>query len=358
MCVARLQAATLARAATTSTRDGRGTVCGVEPPGRPRRRGDVAGVARAHPRASRRARRRRQPDASHPKRRFTVEERLRRKGVDVDAAKSPTRDDEDADADEYAATSAFVTRGDVPRGEDVCERVSELAFRQDAEGWPAQKTEAWKFARASALTASDVARVLEGGDARGKVLRQKQRVRKEEESMRQKQIVRKQEESSMTPSTETKRDARRERRRRAPTSAAIRHGNEFEAEALAHYERTHGTTCLTFGLKIHDDHYWLGASPDGVHPSGRVVEIKCPYSRAVVPRARAMEHYAQIQTSLEVFDLEFCDFVQYKPPGRGKGRSGDPDRAEYLVETVPRNREWFARAFDELRAFALALPSP
>ena len=241
--------------------------------------------------------------------------------------------------------------------EDVCERVAELAFRQDAEGWPAQKTEAWKFARASALTASDVARVLEGGDARGKVLRQKQRVRKEEESLRQKQRVRKEEES-MTPSTETKRDARRERRRRAPTSAAIRHGNEFEAEALAHYERTHGTTCLTFGLKIHDDHYWLGASPDGVHPSGRVVEIKCPYSRAVVPRARAMEHYAQIQTSLEVFDLEFCDFVQYKPPGRGKGRSGDPDRAEYLVETVPRNREWFARAFDELRAFALALPSP
>ena len=216
-----------------------------------------------------------------------MEERLRRKGVDVDAAKSPTRDDEDADADEYAATSAFVTRGDVPRGEDACDRVAELVFRQDAEGWPAQKTEAWKFARASALTASDVARVLEGGDARGKVLRQKQRVRKEEESMRQKQIVRKQEESSMTPSTETKRDARRERRWRAPTSAAIRHGNEFEAEALAHYERTHGTTCLTFGLKIHDDHYWLGASPDGVHPSGRVVEIKCPYSRAVVPRARA-----------------------------------------------------------------------
>ena len=358
MCVARLQAVTLARAATTSTRDGRGTVCGVEPPGRPRRRGDVAGVARAHPNASRRARRRRQPDAWHPKRRLTVEERIRRKRVDVDAAKSPTRDDEDDADDEYAATSAFVTRGDVPRGEDVCERVAELAFRHGAEGWPAQKTEAWKFARASALTASDVARVLEGGDARGKVLRQKQRVRKEEESMRQKQIVRKQEESSMTPSTETKRDARRERRRRAPTSAAIRHGNEFEAEALAHYERTHGTTCLTFGLKIHDDHYWLGASPDGVHPSGRVVEIKCPYSRAVVPRARAMEHYAQIQTSLEVFDLEFCDFVQYKPPGRGKGRSGDPDRAEYLVETVPRNREWFARAFDELRAFALALPSP
>ena len=197
-----------------------------------------------------------------------MEERLRRKGVDVDAAKSPTRDDEDDEGDEYAATSAFVTRGDVPGGEDVCERVAELAFRQDAEGWPAQKTEAWKFARASALTASDVACVLEGGDARGKVLRQKQRVRKEEES-------------SMTPSTETK----CERRRRAPTSAAIRHGNEFEAEALAHYERTHGTTCLTFGLKIHDDHYWLGASPDGVHPSGRVVEIKCPYSRAVVPRA-------------------------------------------------------------------------
>lgn len=345
MCVARLRAVTSLQA-TPSTSGARGTVWRFEPPVR---RGDVAGVARAHPNASKRARRRRQPDASHPKKRFTVEERLRYKGVDVDAAKSPTtREAAAAAADEYAATSAYVTRGDVPSGEDVCERVAELAFRQDAEGWPAQKTKAWTFARASALTASDVARVLDGGEARMKVLTQKQRLRKEEESLAA---------SPLTPTTETRRGTRRERKL-ATTSAAIRHGNEFEAEALAHYERTHGTKCLQFGLKIHDDHYWLGASPDGVHPSGRVVEIKCPYSRPVVPRARAMEHYAQIQTLLEVFDLEFCDFVQYKPPGRGKGRSGDPDRAEYLVETVPRNREWFERAFDELREFAAALPSP
>ena len=109
-----------------------------------------------------------------------MEERLRRKGVDVAPAKSPRATTRTTPTTSTPVTSAFVTRGDVPRGEDVCERVAELAFRQDAEGWPAQKTEAWKFARASALNGVDVARVLEGGDARGKVLRQKQRVRKEE----------------------------------------------------------------------------------------------------------------------------------------------------------------------------------
>jgi hypothetical protein len=261
------------------------------------------------------------------------------------------------DAGGGAASSAVVsTSGDVPKGEDVCERVAELAFRQDAEGWPAQKTEAWAFARASALTASDVGRVLSGDGA--KVLMRKQRTRAAEQALERDRatsaLVREVTEAPVATGS-----SKKERKGKGGgTSPAIRHGNEFESEALAHYEAVFGTKCLEFGLKIHDVHYWLGASPDGVHPSGRIVEIKCPYSRPIIARRRAMEHYAQIQTLLEVFDLDYCDFVQYKPAGRGKGRSGDPDAPEFLCETIARDAEWWSTHFDELQTFAASLPSP
>ena len=119
-------------------------------------------VARANPKASRRARQRREPNESHPKRKYTIEERLKHKGVDVERARMGGARDRDGGGGAAASSAAVSTSGDVPKGEDVCERVAELAFRQDAEGWPAQKTEAWAFARASALTASDVGRVLSG----------------------------------------------------------------------------------------------------------------------------------------------------------------------------------------------------
>ena len=44
-------------------------------------------VARANPKASRRARQRREPNESHPKRKYTIEERLKHKGVDVERAR-------------------------------------------------------------------------------------------------------------------------------------------------------------------------------------------------------------------------------------------------------------------------------
>ena len=313
-------------------------------------------VARANPKASRRARKKREPDENHPKRKYTIDERLKHKGVDVERARMGGARDRD-DGDGAAASSAAVsTSGDVPRGEDVCERVAELAFRQDAEGWPAQKTEAWAFARASALTASDVGRVLSGDGA--KVLMRKQRTRAAEQALERDRassaLVREVTEAPVATGSSKK----GRKGKGGGMSPAIYHGNEFESEALAHYEAVYSTKCLEFGLKIHDVHYWLGASPDGVHPQGRIVEIKCPYSRPIIARRRAMEHYAQIQTLLEVFDLEYCDFVQYKPAGRGKGRSGDPDAPEFLCETIARDTEWWSTHFDELQTFAASLPSP
>jgi hypothetical protein len=67
----------------------------------------------------------------------------------------------------------------------------------------------------------------------------------------------------------------------------VMHGNAYEPVARAHYAAAEGETVHDFGLKIHDELAWLGASPDGVTAAGRVLEIKCPYSRPVLPNTRA-----------------------------------------------------------------------
>ena len=88
--------------------------------------------------------------------------------------------------------------------------------------------------------------------------------------------------------------------------------------------------------------WFLGASPDGLTESGKIVEVKCPYTLKIQQKTRCLEHYSQIQTLLEVFDLEVCDFVQFKPAGKGTGHSGDVSRPKMLIECVKRDHVWFA----------------
>ena len=184
--------------------------------------------------------------------------------------------------------------GEVDLADDlqVHERVRELI--EDSQKWPEQRSEEWFAKRNGMLTASDVSAVL--GTNRhmsaGKLLNQK---------------------LGLEPP--------------ARLNAALRHGTLMEPEARKLYEARTGESCLEFGLKSHDRwvplyisidalvilmlnwgqivkprlanlslsalyegvspnsaHYncrypWLGGSPDGVTLSGRLLEIKCPYSR-------------------------------------------------------------------------------
>ena len=102
-------------------------------------------------------------------------------------------------------------------------------------------------------------------------------------------------------------------------------GCRFEDLACATYEIEHAATVREFGLLVHPEAAWIGASPDGITPYGVAVEIKCPFSRKRVEidkrvaderpfpksdRANLHARYrAQIQGQLEVCDLECCDFV-------------------------------------------------
>jgi hypothetical protein len=88
-----------------------------------------------------------------------------------------------------------------------------------------------------------------------------------------------------------------------------------------------------------------------------VLEIKCPYTRPVLPATRAKEHFPQIQVLLQVFGADECHFVQYKPPGLGRGRAGvmNGDRPLYLRETVARDDGWWRANKPRLERFHEAL---
>lgn len=110
-----------------------------------------------------------------------------------------------------------------------------------------------------------------------------------------------------------------------PSNAAMQWGCRFEDLAAATYEHENACKIREFGLLVHPEIDWLGASPDGITDYGVAIEIKVPYSRKRIEidkrvsedrpfpksdRANLYARYApQVQGQLEVCDLDACDFV-------------------------------------------------
>lgn len=94
-------------------------------------------------------------------------------------------------------------------------------------------------------------------------------------------------------------------------SMATLWGQKYEAIASDIYSIIYKTMPLEFGLISHSTIPWLAASPDGITPEGRMIEIKCPFRRKIdgIP---PFYYYIQCQIQLEVCDLEVCDFAEYE----------------------------------------------
>lgn len=123
------------------------------------------------------------------------------------------------------------------------------------------------------------------------------------------------------------------------------HGQKYEDEARDKAMAALGERAADVGLVRHEHLPWLGASPDGVTNAGRLVEIKCPLKRAIVP-GHVPEHYMpQIQVQMEVCDVDATLFVQYKPAAFAS------DGQQVLdIVVVERDRAWFADNKDALHA--------
>lgn len=109
------------------------------------------------------------------------------------------------------------------------------------------------------------------------------------------------------------------------TNEAMTWGCRFEDLACATYELEMDTKVHEYGLLIHPDASWIGASPDGITAYGVLIEIKCPFSRKHYEIEKRVtderlfpkndkanlhgRYFSQVQGQLEVCDLELCDFA-------------------------------------------------
>ena len=119
-------------------------------------------------------------------------------------------------------------------------------------------------------------------------------------------------------------------------NAATRHGELYEDEARILYEQRHNEVVHEIGLCPHPVHKWLGGSPDGVSESGKLVEIKCPPMRQIIPGEVPVHYMPQLQLCMEILDLEEADFIQYKPAA-----TNWPKPEEFDVVNVKRDPEWW-----------------
>lgn len=69
-----------------------------------------------------------------------------------------------------------------------------------------------------------------------------------------------------------------------------RHGQDNEDQVRERAMVALGEVAYEVGLVIHPELTWLGASPDGVTNTGRLIEIKCPFKRPIIP-TETPHHY-------------------------------------------------------------------
>jgi putative phage-type endonuclease len=94
-------------------------------------------------------------------------------------------------------------------------------------------------------------------------------------------------------------------------NSACHWGNKYEPVANALYCYKNNVKVYEFGMIPSDKYNHLGVSPDGITSAGRMLEIKCPYSRVIDGKIKT-EYYHQMQEQMAVCDYDECDFLEVK----------------------------------------------
>lgn len=95
------------------------------------------------------------------------------------------------------------------------------------------------------------------------------------------------------------------------TSKYMEHGIKYEQIASSIYEQKTNKKVFQLGLLEHKTIPHLGASPDGITNDGRLIEIKVPTIRTI-DGSISKKYFVQMQTQMEVCDIDVCDFVECK----------------------------------------------
>ena len=99
--------------------------------------------------------------------------------------------------------------------------------------------------------------------------------------------------------------------RKFVSNRAIDSKLKHEDVAIKIYEYRNKTSVFEYGCIPHPHYKWIGASPDGITDDGVMLEIKCPSSRPITGEIPS-HYWCQVQTQLEVCELDRCDFLEVK----------------------------------------------
>lgn len=92
-------------------------------------------------------------------------------------------------------------------------------------------------------------------------------------------------------------------------NSATNWGNKHEEVANMIYCYRNNVTVHEFGLIPSEKYPILGVSPDGIVSTGRMLEIKCPYSRIIDGKIKT-DYYHQMQEQMTVCEYDECDFLE------------------------------------------------
>jgi putative phage-type endonuclease len=230
---------------------------------------------------------------------------------------------------------------------DKSSTAENLIKRELAGEFPAQKSQEWFNKRAYLLTATNISSVLDCNIYKSKYELMLSKISNVH-------VVN----SVFTPATQW--------------------GNQFESIALKFYEFYKKANVYSIGLVSHSKYSWLGASPDGLLKCGKLLEIKCPFSRESNGKI-PFQYWIQIQIQLEVCNLDECDYLEckfYKYENKEEYDADDSDsllkgeiqpnpleilenkeNAIYykleniMLKTVVRDKLWFSTNFKCIQKF-------
>ena len=92
----------------------------------------------------------------------------------------------------------------------------------------------------------------------------------------------------------------------------------------------------------------IAGSPDGITHCGRLVEVKCPVSRQIIPGLVPKHYRSQIELLMHIAELDVADFVQM---GTNQGAFDVTacSRTQGYYETVKEKIDQFVQMLDEVR---------
>tara|TARA_R110002074_G_scaffold10479_3_gene39776 strand:- start:1743 stop:2654 length:912 start_codon:yes stop_codon:yes gene_type:complete len=128
-----------------------------------------------------------------------------------------------------------------------------------------------------------------------------------------------------------------------------RHGNENEAKACVMYEKATGHKVVAFGLlqsNVEGETH-LGGSPDGITFCGRLVEIKCPVTREIIPGLVPAHYTPQLLTLMHIAGLKVADFVQWRTDtGVFDITEFHEDADQWYAAVAPRIKDFYTLLMD------------